>query len=272
MLATSSTNSQKSARPYWLVACVFLAIAGALGIAGNDQYQTIFFALSRGLTTTLWVTVAAFTLATLLGLFVALARLSPRTWVSQTAIFYIEIVRGVPVLVLLFYIAFVGGPQIIALLNWICSPLIERGVMDAFLVRDFSMAWRAVLALMISYSAFIAEIFRAGIQSVDRGQVEAAQSLGLSRWQTFRLVVFPQALRTILPPLGNEFVAMIKDSALVSALGVQDVTQMGKLYSASTFLFFETYTLVAYIYLMLTISLSLAVRGLEIRLGRGVVR
>ena len=91
--------------------------------------------------------------------------------------------------------------------------------------------------------------------------------------QTFRLVVLPQAIRTVLPPLGNDFVAMIKDSALVSALGVQDITQLGKVYSASTFLFFETYNVVAFLYLVMTISLSLLVRALERHLkakgGRG---
>ena len=135
-------------------------------------------------------------------------------------------------------------------------------------VRDLSLMWRAIIALMIGYSAFIGEVFRAGIQSVDKGQVEAAKALGLSRFQRFRLVVFPQAIRVILPPLGNDFVAMIKDSSLVSVLGVQDVTQLGKVYSSGTFMFFETYNVVAYVYLLMTVSLSLAVRGLESRLQR----
>ena len=99
-----------------------------------------------------------------------------------------------------------------------------------------------------------------------RGQVEAAQSLGLKRRHVLRFVVLPQAIRIVVPPLGNDFVAMIKDSALVSALGVQDITQLGKVYSASTFLFFETYNVVAYLYLVMTISLSLLVRGLERRI------
>ena len=114
-----------------------------------------------------------------------------------------------------------------------------------------------------------AEIFRAGIEAVDRGQVEAAKALGLSPWNTFRHIVAPQALRTILPPLGNDFVSMIKDSALVSALGVQDITQLGKLSSAASFKFFETYNVVAFLYLTMTISLSLLVRLLEHRLRRG---
>jgi polar amino acid transport system permease protein len=131
------------------------------------------------------------------------------------------------------------------------------------MVRDISLLWRAVLALTIGYSAFIAEVFRAGIQSVEAGQIEAAKALGLTRFQRFRLIVMPQALRTILPPLGNDFVAMVKDSSLVSVLGVTDITQMGKVYAAGSFRFFETYSIVAYIYLLLTVSLSLALRALE---------
>jgi polar amino acid transport system permease protein len=120
----------------------------------------------------------------------------------------------------------------------------------------------------VCYAAFIAEILRAGIEAVDRGQVEAAKALGLSRWPTFRHIVGPQAVRIVLPPLGNDFVSMIKDSALVSALGVQDITQLGKVYSSGTFKFFETYNVVAFLYLVMTIGLSLLVRLLERRLGR----
>jgi polar amino acid transport system permease protein len=119
---------------------------------------------------------------------------------------------------------------------------------------------------MICYAAFLAEIFRAGIEAVPRGQIEAALALGLRPARIFRHVVAPQALRTILPPLGNDFVSMIKDSALVSALGVADITQLGKVYSSGTFKFFETYNIVAFLYLTMTISLSLLVRLVERRL------
>ena len=129
-----------------------------------------------------------------------------------------------------------------------------------------SLLWRAIIALTIGYSAFISEVFRAGIQSVDKGQIEAAKALGLKRGQRFRLIVLPQAIRTILPPLGNDFIAMVKDSSLVSVLGVADITQMGKIYAAGSFRFFETYSIVAYIYLILTVGLSLALRALEARL------
>jgi polar amino acid transport system permease protein len=249
--------------PYWLLATVLLALLFLWLIVANGNYRTIFAALRQGVLVTLWVTVVAFALAATLGLVVALGRTSRYRIFREVATFYVEIIRGVPVLVLLFYVAFVGAPYLVNAWNAVFARPIEAGFWPGITVRDFDMTWRAIVALMVSYSAYLAEIFRAGIEAVPRGQREAASSLALTRMQTFRLVVLPQAVRTVLPPLGNDFVAMIKDSALVSALGVQDITQLGKVYSASTFLFFETYNVVAFLYLVMTISLSLLVRGLE---------
>jgi polar amino acid transport system permease protein len=186
----------------------------------------------------------------------------------QLATFYVELIRGIPILVFLFYVAFVGAPWLVVAINFVLTPLVALGWVEPLALRELDFTWRAVFALMVCYSAFIAEVFRAGIEAVDRGQVEAAQSLGLKPWHTFRFVVAPQALRTILPPLGNDFVSMIKDSALVSALGVQDITQIGKVYASSTFRFFETYNVIAFLYLTMTISLSLLIRLLERRLKR----
>ena len=176
--------------------------------------------------------------------------------------------RGIPVLVLLFWIAFAGVPAFVTGWNFITLPLQQAGYMDALLVRGVSLRSRAIIALAFGYSPFIAEIFRAGIQSVDIGQIEAAKALGLSRGQRFRLIVMPQAIRVILPPLGNDFIAITKDSSLVSVLGVADITQMGKIYASGSFRFFETYSIVAYIYLTLTVSLSLLLRALERRMRR----
>ena len=254
--------------PWWLVAAALLAVVFLWLIVADNDYRIIFRALRQGVFVTLWVTIVAFALAAALGLVVAIGRTSRHRVLREIATFYVEIVRGIPVLVLLFYIAFVGAPQLVALWNWLFAWPIEADLLPQLTVRDFDLTWRAIFALTIGYSAYIAEIFRAGIEAVPRGHVEAAWSLGLSRWRTFRFVVFPQAVRTVLPPLGNDFVAMIKDSALVSALGVQDITQLGKVYSASTFLFFETYNVVAFLYLVMTLSLSLLVRGLEARLKR----
>jgi polar amino acid transport system permease protein len=260
--------STKPDFPYWLVAAGAVALAGAIGIAASDLYSQILGTVSRGLWITVWVTVCAFALASALGLGIALMALSGSVVLRQVARFYVEIIRGVPILVLLFWIAFAGVPAFVAAWNFALTPLRDAGLAGELLVRDVSLLMRAVLALTIGYSAFIAEVFRAGIQSVEAGQIEAAKALGLSGFQRFRLIVFPQAIRTILPPLGNDFVAMVKDSSLVSVLGVADITQLGKIYAAGSFRFFETYTIVAYIYLLLTVGLSMALRGLERRMRR----
>jgi polar amino acid transport system permease protein len=168
----------------------------------------------------------------------------------------------------LFYIAFVGAPAFVAFWNFVTAPLQSLGFFGPMGIRDFSLLWRAIIALMIGYSAFLSEVFRAGIEAVDKGQIEAAKALGLTGWLRLRLVVFPQAFRTILPPLGNDFIAMVKDSSLVSVLGVSDITQLGKVYASGSFRFFETYSIVAYIYLVMTVSLSLALRRLEKRMRR----
>ena len=143
---------------------------------------------------------------------------------------------------------------------------ISRTEMLSLRTRDFPLLWRAVLALILAYAAFLAEIFRAGLQAVDKGQIEAAQALGLNGWQRFRHISFPQAFRMILPPLGNDFVAMVKDSSLVSVLGVGDITQLAKVTAAGNFKYFETYNVAALIYLTMTIGLSLLMRRLEKRL------
>jgi len=252
--------------PYWLVAAAAIAAIVAVIIATNDLYTQVLATVSKGVWITIFVTVVGFALASALGLVIAVMGLSGSIVMRQIARFYVEIIRGVPILVMLFYIAFVGAPGFVFAWNWLTLPLQDAGLTEPLRVRDISLLWRAIISLTIGYSAFISEVFRAGIQSVDAGQIEAAKALGLSRWQRFRLIIMPQALRTILPPLGNDFVAMVKDSSLVSVLGVADLTQMGKVYASGSFRFFETYSIVAYIYLLLTVGLSLALRALERRL------
>ena len=255
--------------PYWLLAIALLGVLALWRVLAGSTTATILRALAGGIVTTLWVSAVAFTLAAGLGLLVALMRTSRLRLLREVATFYIEIIRGVPMLVLLAYAVFVGAPGLVEALNWLLTPLRETGLVRNLVPRDLSLVWRAVIALSIGYSAFLAEIIRAGIEAVDRGQLEAASALGLRRRQSFRHIVLPQAIRTVLPPLGNDFVAMIKDSALVSAVGVQDITQLGNMYSTSTFRYFETYNIVAFLYLSMTITLSLFVRLLERRLRRG---
>ncbi len=267
-MTDSPFRRARASFPWWLLAIALLGVLILWSIVADEGYAQIFRALLGGVATTLWVTIVAFALAAICGLVIALARTSRFEVLRQLATFYIEIVRGIPMLVALFYIAFVGAPAIIVAVNWLISPLTSLGWIAPLTVRNFDFTWRAIIALTICYSAFIAEILRAGIEAVDRGQIEAARALGLRPWPIFRHIVGPQAVRIVLPPLGNDFVSMIKDSALVSALGVQDITQLGKVYSSGTFKFFETYNVVAFLYLTMTISLSLIVRLIESRMKR----
>ncbi|SNR47701.1 amino acid ABC transporter permease [Puniceibacterium sediminis] len=245
--------------PWWLVVVALLGLGLFYRIMVDDLQKQILATLLRGVQITVFVTLVGFVLAAGLGLIVALMSLSRSLILRQVARFYTEVVRGIPMLVLLLYVAFVLAPGLVALGNW----MLEFVGFERIRTRDFSLLWRAIIALTIGYSAFIAEVFRAGLLSVDPGQIEAADALGLSRVQRFRLVVFPQAIRTILPPLGNDFIAITKDSSLVSVLGVLDVTQLGKITAAGNFRYFETYNVVALIYLTMTIGLSLALRRLE---------
>jgi polar amino acid transport system permease protein len=259
--------------PYWLLIAIAIAIVLLWNISTDDTYTLIFNAVLTGVGMTLLVTLVAFAGALFVGLVVELVRLSGNRVLFELATFYVEIIRGVPMLVLLYYIAFVGAPGLVDLINWIGRSLFEMGVthsfasnLASFSIRNLSFGTRAVIALIIGYSAFVAEIYRGGIESIDRGQSEAAMSVGMTQWQTLSLVVLPQAFRRVLPPLGNDFIAMLKDSALVSVLGVQDITRLGDTYASSTFRFFETYNVVAFLYLLMTVALSLVVRAMERRI------
>ncbi len=257
-----SPTPQDKDFPWWLVALGLFGLFALWRMWDNPIYGQLVVTLRRGVWITVMVTLIGFTMASLMGMGLALMSLSRSLVLRQIARFYIEVVRGVPIIVLLLYVAFVFAPALVTAYNWAAEGI---GI-ETIRTRDFPLLWRAIIALAIGYSAFIAEVFRAGLQSVDNGQLEAADALGLSRWNRFRHIVFPQAIRTILPPLGNDFVAMVKDSSLVSVLGVLDVTQLGKVIAASNFRYFETYNVVALIYLTMTVTLSLFLRRLEVRL------
>ena len=239
--------------PWWLILALLIGLILAFQIVTNQQMSQAFSAVSAGLGITIRVTLFAYALAIVIGLFVGLARVSSNKIVLNIASFYVEIVRGVPILVLLMYVAFVAVPFIAELLG--------------IRTRDFPNEVRVIFALAFAYGAFESEVFRAGIQSIEKGQMEAARALGMSYFQAMRYIIVPQAVRRVLPALGNDFIAMLKDSSLVSVLGVEDITQKAKLYAASTFLFFQTYSILAFIYLTMTILLSRGVRWLETRLS-----
>ncbi len=260
--------------PWWLLIAALLGVLILWSILTNETYTVIFNALKNGVVVTVYVTIVAYALAMALGLLLGLARVSSNKVVYHLASLYVEIVRGVPMLVLLYYIAFVGAPALVDGINRLGEGMLSISLLPSLgtsmaemSIRSFDFTARAILALTLGYAAFLSEIFRAGIESIERGQMEAARALGMSYWQAMRYVILPQAIRRVLPPLGNDFIAMLKDSSLVSVLGVPDITQLGKLYSASTFRFFETYNTVAFLYLTMTILLSLGVQWMERRLS-----
>lgn len=248
--------------PWWLVILGIIGAALFYEVLSSAVYSAALRTLMKGIGITVVVAFVAYLGACLMGLGLALMGLSRRVVIRQAARLYIEVMRGIPIIVLLLYVAFVLAPALVVAVNWVLEPL----GFDPWRTRDFPLIARAVIALMLAYSAFLAEIFRAGLQAVEKGQVEAGKALGLNGWQRFRHIVFPQAFRMILPPLGNDFVAMVKDSSLVSVLGVTDITQLAKVTAAGNFRYFETYNVAALLYLTMTIGLSLILRRLEARM------
>jgi polar amino acid transport system permease protein len=198
--------------------------------------------------------VALATLALITGALAIASRWSAQHPLTIFAEMYVDALRGVPMLVVILY---VGFPLQGALRE------LSGGAID------MSRMTRGVVALALGYAAYMAEIFRAGIEAVPRGQVEAARSLGLDGWQTARHVVLPQALRIVVPPLGNEFIAMLKDTALLSILSVRDITQRAREFQASSFLTFPPYNTVAILYIGLTLAASSLVKWVERRTSWG---
>ncbi len=223
--------------------------------AVTNGYNEAFIFIFPGITTTLYLTLGGFGLALVFGLLAGLGRISQNRLIRNIAITYVEFIRGVPTLVLILTLAFVIVP---AVSNSI-------GINN----RDVSIELRAILALAIIYGAFLAEIFRAGIESISKGQMEAARSLGMTARQAMQYIILPQAIRNISPALGNDFIAMLKDSSLASVLAVRELTQRSRLHAGSTFRFPESYLVIVFLYLAMTLTLSLLLRWYERRIRVG---
>ena len=214
--------------------CIFLP---------HPFWEMLLF-LSDGVVVTFQITICAILVSIPLGMLTGLGRLSKVRAINLIASTYVEVIRGIPLLVQLFFIYYGLGK------------FLGVGGIPA-----------AVTAMSFCYGAYMGEVFRAGISAVSKGQTEAARSLGFNGYQTMRLVVMPQAWRTILPPIGNEFIAMLKDTSLVSMLAVADIMRRGTEYAGQYFNYFETFTLVALVYLIITLLLSKGVSIMEARLN-----
>lgn len=218
-------------------------IKGEVGTLEDLLNGEILAFIGKGISLTLYITFTTFFLSIILGLLAGLGRVNRNTVIRNLAITYVEFVRGLPILVLIFTIAFVVVPEV--------SDVVGANN------QAIPGAARGILALAFFYGAFMGEIFRAGIESIPDGQTEAAQSLGMTRWQATRHIILPQAIRNILPALGNDFIAILKDSSLLSVLAVREITQQARLYAGSTFRFRETYLVLVFLYLTMTVALSL---------------
>ncbi len=214
--------------------------------------------LLEGAKLTVLLTVVVMAIALVLGLLLALGRLSHTRLLRWPATAYVEFIRGTPLLLQLFYLYFV--------LPFLVIPgLFPDGIKLPALVAG-------IIGLSLNYSAYLSEVYRAGIQAVDRGQTEAALSLGMSGIQTMRLVVLPQAIRTILPPIANYFISLFKDTSLVSVITLTELMFTGEILAASTFKHIEIFTMIALIYFAMCYPSSLFVGWLERRLRTGYRR
>jgi polar amino acid transport system permease protein len=202
--------------------------------------------LLQGCITTVQLTFVALVLSTVVGFVLALMRLSPYALLRAPATTFITIIRGIPIIVQLFYIYFVF-PEI------------------GITVNAFQAG---AIGLGIAYSAYQAENFRAGIEAIDHGQIEAAQSLGMRYWLVLRRVIMPQAIRITLPPYGNTMIMMLKDSSIASTITVAELTRQGQLVASSTFKNMTVFTLVALLYLAMSLPLTYLAYRLEKKFGR----
>lgn len=260
--------------PWWLLAIILIAIWAAYIILSRENFKQAFEFISIGVSTTISTTLYSYSIALVIGLIAGLGRISRNVLIRNLATLYVELIRGVPILVLIFFIALVLVPSMVDSIQTYGENLIAEGtnplgpILASIENSLFSMNVRAIIALSVTYGAFMAEIFRAGIQSIGRGQMEAARSLGMSYAQSMRYIILPQAIRNVLPALGNDFIAMVKDSSLVSVLAVRDITQVARLYAGRTFRFREAYSTLAALYLTMTLVLSFIVKWIERRYQR----
>jgi polar amino acid transport system permease protein len=272
-----STRWSLSGLPWWAIILLLSGLIITYLIFANPNYHDTFVYLKTGVITTLRITLISFPIATIIGLFVGLARLSKNIFLNTIATIYIEVIRGIPLVVLILIIAFGFIPIFVqavnSLGNWGSTWSANISVFASFFnnlsefsIRSIPLELRAIIALSFGYGAFEAEVFRAGIQSIGKGQMEAARSLGMNYFLAMRLIILPQAIRRILPPLGNDFIALLKDSSLATVLAVNELTQLTRLRRSSTFRVMEAFNVAAFLYLTMTLLLSGLVRFIEQRM------
>jgi His/Glu/Gln/Arg/opine family amino acid ABC transporter permease subunit len=204
------------------------------------------------------VVICAELIGTIVGLLLALCRLAKTRWLSWPALVYVDVIRGTPMLVQILIIYF-GIPGLVMSITG--EPFSTNET-----VNNYYPYIAGIVALGFNSAAYVSEVYRTAISSIDKGQTEAARALGLSRLQTMRHVVLPQAFRWAIPPLGNEFITLLKDTSLLSTISVIEVVRAGQLYTSRTAAVFPTYIGIALVYLVMTLVISFGLRALERKL------
>jgi len=252
----------------WVIFFVVVALSIMLVMGRPDPFQRIVTFVSDGLGVTVRLTIVAFALILVVGLLGGLGRTAKNPFINGVATLYVEIIRGIPLLVQLIFIYY-ASPQILTALGEtivrVAPPLAPLGQAMIGVQLDAFVA--AVFGFTICYGAYMSEIYRAGIQTIPKGQMEAARSLGMTSTQAMVNVILPQAVRAIMPPVGNEFVALLKDSSLVSVVAVADLTRRGREFMSSTLLSLETWVMVALLYLIMTLFAGRIVTYMERKLA-----
>jgi polar amino acid transport system permease protein len=242
---------------WWFLLAAVIALILLLVLSKPDPFWRIILYVKAGIWTTVSLTGISFLLVLIVGLLVALARLAKSKVLVGISTVYVEVIRGIPLMVQLifWYFAF---------------PSVVQGIGHSLNIQSFidfktDAISMAILGLTICYSAYMSEVYRAGIQSISKGQMEAARSLGMNYFQAMRYVILPQAIRVIMPPVGNEFITLLKDSSLVSVVAVADMTRRGREFMAANFIPIQTWLMIALLYLVMTLLAGRLVAWMERR-------
>jgi polar amino acid transport system permease protein len=241
--------------PWWGLVALVVALTVILITVKTDPFWNILLFVSDGILITVFITVTSFIFILVVGMIGGLGRLARNWFIHGIATLYVEIVRGIPLLVqlLAWYFAF---PVIIQDIGqWLNIPAMANYRSNAIFI--------AIVGLTVCYGAYMSEIYRAGIQSIPKGQAEAARSLGMTNFQSMRHVILPQAVRVVLPPVGNELIALLKDSCLVSVVAVADLTRRGREFMAVHFNPIEVWAMVALLYLVMTLFAARVIAWIE---------
>mgnify|MGYP003681890701 CR=1 FL=1 len=255
LINITSFRGSKRIDPWWWLVVLVVGSIVLLVTVSPDPFKNILLFVRDGVGVTVLITVVAFIFILVVGMLGALVRPSQKRITHGISTLYVELIRGIPLLVQLiwWYFAF---PVVIQYFG-------ERFGIPAMASYRSSAISTAIVGLVFCYGAYMTEIYRAGIRSIPKGQMEAARSLGMTYVQAMRHVILPQAIRVVLPPVGNEFIALLKDSSLVSVVAVADLTRRGREFMSTHFNPIEVWTMVALLYLVMTLFSGRLVSWIE---------